>query len=978
MWYQSIVDRLNSGQSPAAPGSVEEQHAVPHPRRNIAYPPDVWRHLCTEPVLPTRVAATDPQDWQTADVSSIQWCFENPPAPSSIPGAISGSPPSFDPLDGQPAPPGQDEFASAGSTRDASEGGHPGADPGESPKIHPKVLRMVHPDRPGLRPAWHGEYRSGVLTEMPHPSGHDPFEFDEMPGVQTGNAPPAHTFPGGAHAPKPAPVHQAAANAPMEWEMSAELPYAWPIDQVADRGYFPYVFPPKLTPVDIHGAHFYSSVAFKTEPVKDFWWKQPGPAKASKSKSRGNPSIVPKGFTGFQPITKSQPSFRTLRLRTGDYAMAETVSRERAQAITAPTIGVASTNLQAVKQTALRLSEKHWGEFQFPLEPVDLLDYPQTVEFAGSTSLWFPASGFDFQSDPELHVNGFKRFTDESPLVKVADVLVEPESPAPSRTTTFEPLIWDEIDSPADINLNGIPALAAALELYEPPAPAAKEATPQPAEATIPDPPAAKAPPEPEAQPPEMRDVVKFPAPHLRNVESAGHANEPASAAGSRIHLPALTVQPLRPPMSLGPLPESMTKPEGGVKADASAPAQGSKSDHKTGEIAQLPRVDVPRVDVPRVEVSRVETQPQTPAEDKPATREPAKAEAQADSKQAPASAKPAQQETRSSGKGRNRRRRENADDPIEEPMGLSEELEDALAQAAGHSGSADDEVATEHEKPELPKPDSKRAEPKKAEVKLDVSPVVESSTKSFLLNPEPAPAPASETLSIGLNPGSASAEPASSGNGMKIGIIAAVLAVVGGVAVWQFSGSSSTTAKPAAKGAQARGANVEVGGSVIGEPGWSQDWTLDASGNRLRQIAFYRPSMTVIDYRVEFLAEIESKAVAWVTRAANVRNYYLIKLVQIKGGAEPQVNLVRFAVRDGKADVVAEKPLPFPVRMGEVYRVRMDVLADRFTVNVQDKVVDEWVDAKLLTGGFGVASEAPERGQIRSIQMWHLKPRSK
>jgi hypothetical protein len=330
--------------------------------------------------------------------------------------------------------------------------------------------------------------------------------------------------------------------------------------------------------------------------------------------------------------------------------------------------------------------------------------------------------------------------------------------------------------------------------------------------------------------------------------------------------------------------------------------------------------------------------------------------------------------------------------DPIEEPTALSEEVEDALAQAAtgpespiGSVSASAPARGNDHSDQPLkasePRSEvggAKSGAAKKKPAVEEPAPVVESSTKSFLLNPEPAPAAAGQTLSIGLNPGSALPEPAGMGSGLKAGIAVAVLAAVGGVAFWQFSGSAPQ--KPVAKSARAAtsAGGVETAGAILGEAGWSQDWTLDPNGTRVRQVAFYRPSMTVIDYRVEFLAEIESKAVSWVTRAANSKNYYLTKLVQIKGGLEPQVNLVRFAVRDGKPDEIVEKPLPFPVRVGEVFKVRMDVLADKFTVNVQGKVVDEWTDAKLLTGGFGVANEAAERGQIRSIQMWHLKPRSK
>jgi hypothetical protein len=44
--------------------------------------------------------------------------------------------------------------------------------------------------------------------------------------------------------------------------------------------------------------------------------------------------------------------------------------------------------------------------------------------------------------------------------------------------------------------------------------------------------------------------------------------------------------------------------------------------------------------------------------------------------------------------------------------------------------------------------------------------------------------------------------------------------------------------------------------------------------------------------------------------------------------------------------------------------------------VYVQNKLIDEWTDTALATGGFGVSNEGAERGQVRNVQMWHLRPK--
>jgi hypothetical protein len=571
-----------------------------------------------------------------------------------------------------------------------------------------------------------------------------------------------------------------------------------------------------------------------------------------------------------------------------------------------------------------------------------------------------------------------------------------------------QPVVWDELAEPAAAP-NGIPALAAALELYEPPTSSAERQPAPAAEETVEEQPA---PQEPEIVPPEVRDFMQFPAPRLRaELPIAAPLSEPVSTASTRIHLPALSLHPLRPPMSLGPLPEAVAKADVSAGRPAVTPGrlqpgrpesvrtgfldaektQGKSAPGQVSSEAKSPQTEALQTEAPQPKPALASSE--TLDVKGAAEHRAASLEASPDSLATPPPVLHLDHASEAAveGKGKNRGGRDIVEDPIEEPTALSEEVEDALAQAA--TGPESQSVSAPG--PELAKsagsgpdgsgqpvqeakPENQPAAGKKTPHVEAPAPVAETSTKSFLLNPEPVPAPAGQTLSIGLNPGSALPEPAGMGSGLKAGIAVALLAALGGVAVWQFSGS--TAARPAAKSSQSAppAGGVETAGAILGEAGWSQDWTLDPNGTRVRQVAFYRPSMTVIDYRVEFLAEIENKAVSWVARAANSKNYYLAKLVQIKGGLEPQINLVRFAVRDGKPGEIVEKPLPFPVRAGEVFKVRMDVIADKFTVNVQGKAVDEWTDSKLLTGGFGVAHEGAERGQIRSIQMWHLKPRSK
>lgn len=1028
LWYQSILDRLRSGVAPGVPGFVENLRACPTPNPNLPYGPLLWRGLQAKPLIPDAESRIDLGDWLA------------PPADGQapLPHIPIPDPPPADALILPEVESGEAENRE--TDQEFLERHLP--DPRNN-LVRNNVVRMVIPERGGSRPG---------VSRFPHhevsrPEA-DPFEFEEMPsraiplrredtdapaeGRQPWEPPGLRRLRYTAGPPlrnsespsDSADVIGSEEASPIEAEGLFGLvePENEDLHAIAERGYYPYEFMPDLQPVDLHPSHSFPAVSFQTSPVKDFWWKRGGPAKAPRRVARANPSFLPKGFVGFQPITRSQPSFKTLTTRTGDYAMAETASRERTSGLTPDVI--ASTNLQFVQQAALRLTQKHWSDFQPPVDAVEVMDYPASIEWMSAMELRFPITGFDFHADPErVYRNGFKPANGDRPTIDLAALLAEPEPAPPQRKVSLEPIVWDELEEPLAGESNGIPALAAALELaslelYEPPA--TKEAPPEAVseELEVAEEPAAAE--EPEVVPPDICDFVKFPGPHLRaGVATDIQLSEPASTAGTRIHLPALSIHPLRSPMSLGPLPETSSKAEPpAVRTPATYNRQAAKpevhgSGSATGETSAIEKTTSEQPGI-EAEASNATTEslagdrtselptPEQPALESAAAEETNGATAAPDIAAVPA-AEPVRtpSEIRYQGKGRHKRRRDTVDEPVEEPTGLSEELEDALAQAAvsPHMESADAAVTEDQadpasipgpaieEKPSEPsKPSGKRSRIEKESATerrpearfLEQAPIIESSTKSFLLNPEPAPASAGQTISIGLNPGSQVAEPTGMGTGAKIGIAVAVLAAAGAVAVWQFSGPTGTKTPQRPQQSALAKPGVETAGAILGEAGWSQDWSLDANGTRVRQIAFYRPSMTVIDYRVEFLAEVENKAVSWVARAANSRFYYLVKLVQVKGGLEPQVNLVRYAVRDGKPDEAIEKPLPFPVRIGQVYRVRMDVIADRFTVTVQDKVVDEWTDAKLLTGGFGVANEAAERGQIRSIQMWHLKPRSK
>jgi len=69
---------------------------------------------------------------------------------------------------------------------------------------------------------------------------------------------------------------------------------------------------------------------------------------------------------------------------------------------------------------------------------------------------------------------------------------------------------------------------------------------------------------------------------------------------------------------------------------------------------------------------------------------------------------------------------------------------------------------------------------------------------------------------------------------------------------------------------------------------GWIDDWA--SSARNRRHISLLSGSAKLSDYRLEFQAQIESKAIGWIFRGLNPRNYYVTKLEIVTPGLEPTV----------------------------------------------------------------------------------------
>ncbi|HLH38333.1 MAG TPA: hypothetical protein VKX39_04225 [Bryobacteraceae bacterium] len=222
---------------------------------------------------------------------------------------------------------------------------------------------------------------------------------------------------------------------------------------------------------------------------------------------------------------------------------------------------------------------------------------------------------------------------------------------------------------------------------------------------------------------------------------------------------------------------------------------------------------------------------------------------------------------------------------------------------------------------------------------------------------PRPFPTPDLDLPSLALDSGGGfwGKLPAAGKAGIGVGGILALAGVI-------FAISHGGTAKPVNAAPQI----VEGPALTAVESGWITDWGAEPGVRREHEISVLRPSLNLTDYRLQFEAQIDTKALGWIYRAQDGKNYYVNKLEIVKPGLNPTIALVRFAVIDGQEQPRAQFPLTLPVHLDTLYKVRFDAVGDRFTTYVQDQKVDEWTDDRLKMGGIGLYNERGERMSLK------------
>lgn len=158
------------------------------------------------------------------------------------------------------------------------------------------------------------------------------------------------------------------------------------------------------------------------------------------------------------------------------------------------------------------------------------------------------------------------------------------------------------------------------------------------------------------------------------------------------------------------------------------------------------------------------------------------------------------------------------------------------------------------------------------------------------------------------------------------------------------------------------------------GKPGWAKSWKYgQATFLEPGQLAVYKPTLPMKDYTIEFLGQIERQGLSWVVRAdGSLRNYHVMRLVVTRPGPLPEAAIVRYTVVDGKEGPVTTLPMPFPIKLSTMYRVRVEVSGKEITTYVQGQVVDSFTDTRLRGGGVGFFAAKGEKSFLRWVEVTH------
>lgn len=153
--------------------------------------------------------------------------------------------------------------------------------------------------------------------------------------------------------------------------------------------------------------------------------------------------------------------------------------------------------------------------------------------------------------------------------------------------------------------------------------------------------------------------------------------------------------------------------------------------------------------------------------------------------------------------------------------------------------------------------------------------------------------------------------------------------------------------------------------------------WNIDNGLVRPGRLRIWQPSIDLTDYKMEFEGSIEKRAMSWTYRSVNLDNFYASKIVVRKAGPMPTLEIVRYAMLDGKESVRTRLPLPMNAITANstLFHVELKVRGSQFTTFLNGQNIDSWSDSRLKKGGVGFFADAGEVAAIHWVNVDEERP---
>jgi hypothetical protein len=136
--------------------------------------------------------------------------------------------------------------------------------------------------------------------------------------------------------------------------------------------------------------------------------------------------------------------------------------------------------------------------------------------------------------------------------------------------------------------------------------------------------------------------------------------------------------------------------------------------------------------------------------------------------------------------------------------------------------------------------------------------------------------------------------------------------------------------------------------------------------------LALLGPSKPLTDYEVDAVVQVESKALGITIRAANLRNYQALRLVEEGVGSVPVLIVERYTVVGGQESSRVRVPYPARHQKESLYRVHVVARGENFSLYIQGHLVDAWTERRLKSGGVGFFCTNGEQARIAWLRIHH------